>query len=312
MDAQNEARLAFAHPLERSYAAGRPEFDRISVRDMVLTADIGAFQSERGSKQRLRFNVVVEVAPTDAIQGDDVDGILSYDRITEAIEGALAEERLNLLETLAERVADRILADAMAERCYIRVEKLDRGPGDLGIEIMRSQGRLPDIEDDTPRPRIVLLAAEAIDAAHLRSWIDQIAGAPAIICVGPGRRPGPEVDHPMVQRRIDLLALEQNAWALASRDARCVVVGSKTELLWGLRHGQLSVWAPSKMVLDALESPTKAHQDGAVLAIWLAEQMDATEIVSLGVPLQDHSAVPARALTTTDLHLGLDQGAPRS
>ena len=39
---------------------------------------------------------------------DDVDRILSYDRVTEAIATELAVERLALLETLAERVAEKM------------------------------------------------------------------------------------------------------------------------------------------------------------------------------------------------------------
>ena len=80
------------------------------------------------TRQRLRFNVVVEVRPRPQPLEDDVDRILSYDRITEAIAAELAAERLNLLETLAERVAERILAEPQAMRVFVRIEKLDRRP----------------------------------------------------------------------------------------------------------------------------------------------------------------------------------------
>ena len=121
--------LAFAHPEDRAEAsAGAAPRDRISLRDHVVEADIGAFQKERGHKQRLRFNVVVEVRPVTGPLEDDVDRILSYDRITESIASELAAERLNLLETLAERVAERILAEPAAMRAFVRIEKLDVGP----------------------------------------------------------------------------------------------------------------------------------------------------------------------------------------
>src|SRR5688572_16181234 len=81
--------------------------DRISLTDHVRAVEIGAFESERGVTQRLSFDVAVEVAAVAA--GDDVDRILSYDRIAEAIDGALALGRVSLLETLAEAVAERLL-----------------------------------------------------------------------------------------------------------------------------------------------------------------------------------------------------------
>ena len=108
----SEIHLAFAHPKERSEAnETEPVYDRISLRDHIVEVEIGAFQSERGSKQRVCFNIVVEVKPLDHKIEDDVDRILSYDRVTEAITIELNVERLNLLETLAERIADRILIE---------------------------------------------------------------------------------------------------------------------------------------------------------------------------------------------------------
>ena len=105
----SEIRLAFAHPSERSQATSSVPLDRISLRDHIVDVEIGAFQAERGVTQRICFNVVVEVQPLSGPIDDDVDRILSYDRVTEAIALELADERLNLLETLAERVAERIL-----------------------------------------------------------------------------------------------------------------------------------------------------------------------------------------------------------
>ena len=101
--------------------------------------EIGAFRSERGVTQRIRFNVVLEVSHHTAAEDDDVDKVISYDTITEAIEHELAAERINLLETLAERVAARCLADPRAVRVFVRIEKLDRIPGTLGVEIVRSR-----------------------------------------------------------------------------------------------------------------------------------------------------------------------------
>ena len=111
----SEIRLAFAHPSERSEAtAGDDPLDRISLRDHIVEVEIGAFQAERGTTQRVCFNVVVELKRFDGPVDDDVDRILSYDKVTEAIAFELGAERLNLLETLAERVAERILLEPQA------------------------------------------------------------------------------------------------------------------------------------------------------------------------------------------------------
>ncbi len=303
----SDTRLAFEHPSARSEAAGQPGRppDRISLRDHVVDADIGAFQQERGRRQRLAFNVVVEVAPPGRPLDDDVDRILSYDTITEAIAHELAEERLNLLETLADRVADRILQAPQALRVFVRIEKLDRGPGALGVEIVRSRGETPPmaaVDGDVPHPRVVHLSNAAIASHSLAAVLDalQASGQPAILCVGPPDAPRPETGHAMTQRRIDLLAIEQNAWVLAARDPRCVVVATRTELDWAMKHGTISVWAPSKIVLDAVDGPSAAPRDAGALTAWFAQLMQATELVMAGADLPQ-TALPVRSLAVGEL-----------
>jgi len=296
----NEIRLAFEHPAARADAtAPDGPLDRISVRDHVVEVEIGAFQAERGTTQRVSFNVVVEVRPLAAPVDDDVDRILSYDKVTEAIEAALAEERLNLLETLAERIAERILWEDQAVRTFVRVEKLDRGPGALGVEIVRSVDDLrtkpvAPHADTAPQPHVVFLSNAAIGSNHLNRWLDQLQARaePTILCVGLPEAPAPWTGHRMTQRRVDLLALEQNAWVLAGRDDRCVVVGTRTELDWAMKHGQISVWAPSKIVLDAVDGPATGPDDPVALAAWFAGHMDASGLLLIGAAPPDDPPVP--------------------
>lgn len=284
-----DIRLAFAHPEERSLASASADpRDRISLRDHLVEAEIGAFQKERGHRQRLLFNVVVEVRPAPAPLDDDVDKILSYDRITEAIASELAAERLNLLETLAERVAERILAEPQAMRAFVRVEKLDIGPYKLGVEIVRSRAETAlqvvgqDGAEAALHPLVVFLDNTAIVAPDLSARLDalQARGLPVILTIGLPDLPRPETGHRPTQRRVDLLAIEQNAWVLAARDPRCVVMATRTEIDWAVKRGQMMVWAPSKMVLDAVDGPQS--RDPVALALWLAETMAAERLIVHG------------------------------
>lgn len=287
--------LAFAHPEERARAmAGADPVDRISLRDHVVQADIGAFQQERGHKQRLRFNVVVEVS-SGGPAGDDVDRILSYDRITEAIAAELAAERLNLLETLAERISARVLTEPQAQRIFLRIEKLDVGPYALGVEIVRSRDNVLKVAGDVVNPLVVYLDNATLMEGDLSARIDTILaqGLPTILAVGLPDMPRATTGHTPTQRRIDLLAIEQNAWTLAARDVRCVVVGTRTEMDWAIRRGRMVVWAPSKMVLDAVDGPFsdgRAGADPVALVLWLAGVMQAVR-----VQVHGDVAIPAEA-----------------
>lgn len=300
----DEIRLAFDHPSERAISTeGSAPRDRISLRDHVREVEIGAFQAERGQTQRIRFDVVVEVTPAGGALDDDVDRILSYDRVTEAITTELAAERLNLLETLAERIAERILLEPQAMRVFLRIEKLDRGPGALGVEIVRTRGdyggHLQEVAQPRPHPRVAFLSNAAIASDKLTAWIDGMLAdaAPLILCLGLPDTPRPTATHPLAQRRIDLLAIEQNGWVLAARDPRCKVVATRTELDWAMRNDQLCVWAPSKIVLDATEGPLGQPRDAVALAAWFADSLEACELVTVGAPLPDAITLPARAVT---------------
>ncbi|MFT6224801.1 MAG: dihydroneopterin aldolase [Paracoccaceae bacterium] len=295
--------LAFAQIEDRAVAlAARPR-DRIAVRDYLRDVEIGAFQAERGTTQRVRFNVVVEVAHADDPVGDDVDRILSYDTITDAISAALADERLNLLETLAERIADLLLPEPRARRVFIRIEKLDRGPFALGVEIVRDRAKGASAPVHLRRAPIVLhLSNAAMADARLPRWLDQIAarGAPVVLTVGaPDQRPPVAAISP-AQRRIDLLALEQNAWVLAGCDPRCVVVGTRTEIDWALGQGQITVWAPSKIVLDAVEGPQEGASRLPVgLSAWFAAKLGAQRLYVLGEAPQEALSLPVTPLALT-------------
>ena len=299
-----DSHLAFAHPEERSEAtASADPRDRISLRDYQVEAEIGAFQAERGHTQRLMFNIVVEVRPQSGPVDDDVDKIMSYDTITEAIADELAAGRLNLLETLAEHVAERILAHPRAMRAFIRIEKLDRGPFKLGVDIVRTAAAQPvrqqTGEQLAVHPIVVYLDNANIAAPDLPARIDVLAagGVPVVLCVGLPDKDVPAVDVTAVQRRIDLLAIEQNAWVLAGRDRRWLVTESRTEIDWAIRQGSTIVWAPSKLVLDTPDAPIQHAANGPALALWLAEQLAARALmVPVGVSVSAGSRVPVETI----------------
>lgn len=259
--------------------------DLISLRDHVIEIEIGAFQQERGLKQRVRFNLVAELARLAPDRSaDDVDDILSYDVLIEAIEDALSDRRLDLLETLAEGIAARILRTGRVARVHVRIEKLDRSSGALGVEITRDQSG-PDLAcapgSGTPVPRVIFLQQDALIHPDLSSFLDRVAAqGGAVLCVDPGEI-GVRAQNDRAQWRIDLLAIEQAAWLLAGRDSRCVVVATRTELDWGVRHRQISVWAPSKLALDARAGPV-AGSDARALAAWLAKTLGTPQLETIG------------------------------
>ncbi len=232
--------------------------DRIHLRDHVVSAEIGAFQTERGQDQRLRFNIDVELATHVVGVNDEVDRILSYDILTGAVAAGLADQRYDLLETLAEKIAAQVLAHPRAAQVAVTVEKLDRIPGALGVTLVRRQARVAAAQTAAPI-RVLFHGAE----------LALPPGAVALVPDDP-RLPLPQGGN---AREVALLALDQAAWALAGR-LGLTVADNRTELDWAAAEGRAVVWAPARMARDVADLPPQPH----ALALWLAQRLGASRL----------------------------------
>jgi dihydroneopterin aldolase len=111
---------------------------RIFVRDLVLPVRIGAYSHERVKPQQVRFDVSVEVRRGRG-EPHGIGQVFSYDLITDAIARIVAEEHIDFVETLAERIATEVLSDPRAGKVTVKVEKLEVGPGAVGVELTMEQ-----------------------------------------------------------------------------------------------------------------------------------------------------------------------------
>jgi dihydroneopterin aldolase len=112
--------------------------DRVFVHDLVLPIYIGVYGHEHAAAQKVRFNVDVEIA-RGGQPPQDMRDVLSYDIIVDGIRLIAAEGHTPLVETLAERIADFIFDHPRARHVTVQVEKLDVGPGRVGVEIRRKR-----------------------------------------------------------------------------------------------------------------------------------------------------------------------------
>jgi (5-formylfuran-3-yl)methyl phosphate synthase len=134
------SKIDYRRLAERGYAPeprkDDAEADRIFVRDFVLPVRVGAYSHERGKAQNVRFDVEVKALRPDHM-AQDMRDVFSYDLITDSIRMIVAQEHIELVETLAERIAALILIHPRVTGVTVRVEKLEAGPGGAGVEIIR-------------------------------------------------------------------------------------------------------------------------------------------------------------------------------
>jgi dihydroneopterin aldolase len=121
--------------------AARQQRDRVFVHDLVLDVEIGVYTQEKGVTQRVRFSVDVDVEPASGPIEDDIGNAFDYDTIIAGVKSIIARGHINLVETLAEDVARHCLAHPRAAKVKVMIEKLDKEPGAVGVEIVRDKGR---------------------------------------------------------------------------------------------------------------------------------------------------------------------------
>ncbi len=112
---------------------------RILVRDLVLKCSIGIHAHERLAPQRVRVNIEMAAFEQAGPLSDDIANVVSYEDTIDGVKGILANGHINLVETLAEKIASLCLEDGRVASVTVRVEKLDvyAEAASVGIEIER-------------------------------------------------------------------------------------------------------------------------------------------------------------------------------
>jgi len=115
----------------------------VFVRDLVLAARIGVHRYEQAGPQSVRINVDLTVAEGDGALDDRLENVVDYGQIVRGIKAIVAAGHINLVETLAERIAALGLADHRVEAARVRVEKLYvvTEAESVGVEIERFRPR---------------------------------------------------------------------------------------------------------------------------------------------------------------------------
>jgi len=111
------------------------------IRDLVLEGQIGIYKYEQGKTQRVRINVDMAVREAGKARSDRLDDVVDYGVVADKIRAMVRSGHVNLVETLAERIADICLEDSRVEAVRVRVEKLDifTDAESVGVEIERAR-----------------------------------------------------------------------------------------------------------------------------------------------------------------------------
>jgi dihydroneopterin aldolase len=100
-----------------------PTPDRITLRGVSAHAHHGVYAFERERGQMFSVDAVLEVDMRAAAAGDDLEKTVNYADLAQKLYAVLTGEPVNLLETLAQQLADVCLADPLVDAVEITVHK---------------------------------------------------------------------------------------------------------------------------------------------------------------------------------------------
>ncbi|TAK07138.1 MAG: dihydroneopterin aldolase [Candidatus Manganitrophaceae bacterium] len=116
--------------------------DRLSIYEIEFHGHCGVTEEERTIGQRLSIDVEMEVDLKKAAGSDRLEETVDYDRLCGEIVKIGRESRVLLIETLAERVAAKVLQDRRIASVTVRVRKClpprEEIQGGVEVEIFRS------------------------------------------------------------------------------------------------------------------------------------------------------------------------------
>jgi dihydroneopterin aldolase len=120
--------------------------DRIAVRGIRAHAHHGVYGWERERGQMFRVDAVLELDTAPAAAFDDLERTVNYAELAQRLHAVLAGEPVNLLETLAQRLAEVCLAAPVVGAVEITVHKPDAELGvpfdDVAVTIRRTKDPL--------------------------------------------------------------------------------------------------------------------------------------------------------------------------
>jgi len=124
-------------PLRIADAGGR--IRHVFIRDFMVDCSIGIYRHEKEHEQRVRINVDLAVQEGENPVDDSIQNVICYEQLAIGIETIIAQGHVNLVETLAEKIAAMCLQQREVLSARVRVEKLDilESAESVGVEIER-------------------------------------------------------------------------------------------------------------------------------------------------------------------------------
>jgi dihydroneopterin aldolase len=119
--------------------------DRVALRGLKARGHHGVFPKEREEGQTFVVDLVLGLDTAPAAASDDLTKTVHYGVVAEEVVDVVRGEPVDLIETLAQRIADQVLKHDLVEEVEVTVHKPDApiplAFSDVAVTVRRTAGR---------------------------------------------------------------------------------------------------------------------------------------------------------------------------
>tara|TARA_Y100000590_G_scaffold54511_1_gene56917 strand:+ start:1140 stop:1568 length:429 start_codon:yes stop_codon:yes gene_type:complete len=113
----------------------------VFIKDFIIQEIIGIHEHEKIKKQKIKFNIFIDVEQNAVPNEKDIKSIIDYEKITNKLENLAKSKKYNFLESLAEDSFGEIFDDKRVNSVKIKIEKPDalKNAESVGIEVFKTR-----------------------------------------------------------------------------------------------------------------------------------------------------------------------------
>ena len=113
----------------------------VFIKNFIIQEIIGFHQHEKVKKQKIKFNIVLDVNQNSLPDEKDINSIVDYEKITNKLENLTKSKKYNFLESLAEDSFKEIFEDIRINSVTIKIEKPEaiKNTESVGVEVFKSR-----------------------------------------------------------------------------------------------------------------------------------------------------------------------------
>ena len=113
----------------------------VFIKDFIIEEIIGIHEHEKIKKQKIKFNIVLNIYQNYIPDDENIKSIVDYEKIANKLENLIKSKKYNFLESLAEDSFEEIFEDRRINSITIKIEKPEaiKNAESVGVEVFKTR-----------------------------------------------------------------------------------------------------------------------------------------------------------------------------